>query len=247
MSTAVIWIDSRCRASGVSDSDFEVSLRETIHMSNARLRIDKVSFTDSFLTTDAGSYLYFSNGAGGIVSNPIPKGAYTGTSLAAAIQLATGRTTTYTPLTNTITHDLAASRPWLSDASLAKYTGGGFPFGASRDDPRSLNAVLGDGTNYATQVVWPWVRMAPYSCLFLRSTRLRCVDHHGPRGTHDILMSIPLTDGPGHQVVASGEGIYYDLQGELSVRSFDIRLTDHLNRPVDLKGRPLALQLTFES
>ena len=61
------------------------------------------------------------------------------------------------------------------------------------------------------------------------------------------IMSIPLTDGPGHQVVASGEGIYYDLQGELSVRSFDIRLTDHLNRPVDLKGRPLALQLTFEN
>ena len=73
------------------------------------------------------------------------------------------------------------------------------------------------------------------------------MDHHGPRGTHDILVSTPLTEGPGHQVVASGEGIYYDLQGELSVRSFDIRLTDHLNRPVDLKGRPLALQLTFES
>jgi len=161
MSTAVVWIDSRCRASGASDSDFEVSLRETIHMSNARLRIDKVSFTDSFLTTDAGSYLYFSNGAGGIVSNPIPAGAYTGTSLAAAIQLATGRTTTYAPLTNSITHDLAASRPWLSDTSLAKYTGGGFPYGASRDDPRSLNGVLGDGANYASQVVWPWVRMAP--------------------------------------------------------------------------------------
>ena len=115
-------------------------MRETIHMSNARLRIDKVSFTDSFLTTDAGSRLYFSDGAGGIVSNPIPTGAYTGTSLAAAIQLATGRTTTYTALTNSITHDLATSRPWLSDASLAKYTGTGFPFGASRDDPKSLSA-----------------------------------------------------------------------------------------------------------
>ena len=173
MSTAVVWIDSRCRASGASDSDFEVSLRETIHMSNARLRIDKVSFTDSFLTTDAGSYLYFSNGSGGIVSHPIPTGAYTGVSLAAAIQAATGRTTTYTALTNSITHDLAASRPALSDQSLAAYTGGGFPYGASRDDPRSLNGVLGDGANYASQVVWPWVRMAPYSCLFLTSTRLR--------------------------------------------------------------------------
>ena len=93
-----MWIDSRCHASGGSDSDFEVSLRETIHMSNARLRIDKVSFTDSFLTTNAGSYLYFSNGSGGIVSHPIPDGAYTGPSLAAANQLATGRTTTYTAL-----------------------------------------------------------------------------------------------------------------------------------------------------
>ena len=110
---------------GASDSDFEVNLRETIHMSNARLWIDKVSFTDSFLTTDAGSYRYFSNGFGGIVSHPIPDGAYTGVSLAAAIQAATGRTTTYTALTNSITHDLAASPPWLNDQSLAAYTGGG--------------------------------------------------------------------------------------------------------------------------
>ena len=72
------------------------------------------------------------------------------------------------------------------------------------------------------------------------------MDHHGPRGTHDILAVIPLAEGPGHQVVSSGEGIYYDLQGELSVRSFDIRFTDDLGRPGDLKGRPLALQLTFE-
>ncbi len=78
MSTAVVWVDSRRRASGASDSDFEVELREIIHMSNARLRMDKISFTDSFLTTDAGSHLYFSDGAGGIVAHPIPDGAYTG-------------------------------------------------------------------------------------------------------------------------------------------------------------------------
>ena len=178
MSTAVVLVDSRRRASGASDSDFEVALRETIHMSNARLRIDEISFTASCLTTDAGSHLYFSNTAGGIASHPIPDSAYTGVSLAAAIQVATGRTTTYSALTNSITHALAASRPpWLSDQSLEAYTGGGFPFAASRENPKSLNAVLGDGTNYATQVVWPLVRMAPYSCLFLRSSRLRCLDH----------------------------------------------------------------------
>ncbi len=73
------------------------------------------------------------------------------------------------------------------------------------------------------------------------------MDHHGPRGTHDILVSIPLTGGPGHQVEAStADGLYHDLQGQLSIRSFDIRLTDYLGRPVNLRGRPLALQLTFE-
>jgi hypothetical protein len=56
-----------------------------------------------------------------------------------------------------------------------------------------------------------------------------------------------LSGGPGEQVVASSpDGMYYDLQGELSIRSFDIRLTDYLDRPVNLRGRPLALQLTFD-
>ncbi len=111
MTTAVVWVDSRRRSSGASDSDFEVTLRETIPMSNARLRTDKITFTDCFLTTDAGSHLYFSDGAGGIVSHPVPDGAYTGVSLAAAIQTTTGRTTSYSALTNSITHDLAASQP----------------------------------------------------------------------------------------------------------------------------------------
>ena len=123
----MVWVDSRRRASGASDSDFELTLRETIHMSNARLRIDKIICTDSFLTTDAGSHLYFSDGAGGLVSHPIPDGAYTGVSLAAAIQATTGRTTTYSALTNSSTHDLAdASQPWLSDQNLEAHTGGGF-------------------------------------------------------------------------------------------------------------------------
>ena len=57
-------------------------------MSNARLRVDKVTFTDSFLTTDAGRNLYFSDGSGGLTHVSVPEGAYTGTSLAAAIEAA---------------------------------------------------------------------------------------------------------------------------------------------------------------
>ena len=195
--TTAIFVDSRLKAVG-TDSSFEVNLRESVHLSNARMRVDKINFTDSFLTTDAGSNLYFSNGAS-FTSVSIPEGAYIGSSLAAAIQTATGRATVYDSLTNSITHTLnAANQQWLSDKDLEGYNSG-FPSGASNQDPKSLNAVLGDGVNTSTQVVWNFVRMSPYSYLFLRSQRLRCVDHHGPRGTHDIICIIPLIGGTGTQ------------------------------------------------
>ena len=50
--TQVIWVDSRMRTSG-TDSDFEVSLRKSVHLSDARVRVDKLTFSDSFYTTDA--------------------------------------------------------------------------------------------------------------------------------------------------------------------------------------------------
>jgi hypothetical protein len=244
--TTVIFADSRMRTSG-TDSDFEVDLRETIHLSNARLRVDKLTFTDSFLTTDAGAHLYFSDGAGGVSHVSVPEGAYTGTTLAAAIQVATGRSTIYTPMTNSITHATITGQGWLSDKQLEAFSAG-FPAGASPQNPRSLTAVLGDGENGATQVVWHFVRMAPYSYVFLKSSKLRCVDHHGPRGTHDILCVAPLTGGVGSQVeTSSPDGVYYDLQGELSIRGFDLSLTDYLGRPVNLRGRPLAIQLTIDN
>ena len=246
--TTVLFVDSRLRSTG-TDNAFEVNLRETVHLSNARMRVDKINLADSFLTTDAGANLYFSDGAGGINYVSIPVGAYTGTSLASALQSATGRATVYDSLTNSITHTLAAAnQQWLSDKDLEGYSVAmSFPIGASNQDPKSLNAVLGDGVNSSTQVVWNFVRMSPYSYLFLRSQRLRCVDHHGPRGTHDIICIIPLTGGTGTQVEASSpDGVFYDLQGEISLRSFDLNLTDYLGRPVNLRGRPLSMQLTFD-
>ena len=213
----------------------------------ARRSISRTTFTDSFLTTDAGAHLYFQNGANGISHVSIPEGAYTGQTLAAAIQLATGRSTIYTPMTNSITHAIITGQGWLNDKQLEAFSVG-FPVGASVQNPRSLNAVLGDGENGATQVVWPFVRMAPYSYVFLKSSKLRCVDHHGPRGTHDILCVAPLVGGVGTQVEASSpDGVYYDLQGELSIRGFDLSLTDWLGRSVNLRGRPLSMQLTIDN
>ena len=245
--TTAIFVDSRMRTSGTdSDSDFQVDLRESVHLSNARLRVDKLTFTDSFLTTDAGANLYFSNGSGGINHVTIPEGAYIGPTLAAAIQTATGRTTTYDIAKNSITHTIVAGQGWLSDKQLEGYSSG-FPTGASAQDPKSLNAVLGDGEHGATSVTWQFVRMAPYNYVFLKSSKLRCVDHHGLRGTHDILCTVPLTGGVGTQVEASSpDGVYYDLQGDFSIRGFDLSLTDYLGKPVNLRGRPLAMQLTFD-
>ena len=235
------------RVSGGSDSDFEVSLRESVHLSDTRVRVDKLCFVDSFLTTDLCQKLYFLAPDGGFSSVSIPQGAYTGFSLAGVIQGVTGRDTTYNAMTNSITHVLpSANEPWLSDAEVA-VCAGSFPPGASSSDPRSLNAVLGEGTNSGSTVVWPFVRMAPWSVLYLRSSRLRCENHHGPRGTHDILCSVPLTGGVGTQVeVSSPTGVYYNLAGGSSCRTIDLKLTDWLGRPVSLRGRPLSLQLIFE-
>ena len=120
----MIWVDSRMRTFGGTDNDFEVSLRESIHLSDTRVRVDNLTIMTSFLTTDAGRHLYFLAMEGGFTTVSIPEAAYTGASLSRAIENATGRTTTYDPLTNSITHQHASpSQKWLSDAELAAESG----------------------------------------------------------------------------------------------------------------------------
>ena len=77
------------RTSG-TDSDFEVSLRESVHLSDARVRVDKLTFSDSFYTTDPGANLYFAAPNGSFSCVTVPLAAYTGFALAAAIQAASG-------------------------------------------------------------------------------------------------------------------------------------------------------------
>ena len=72
--TQVIWVDSRMRTSG-GDSDFEVSLRESVHLSDARVRVDKLTFSDSFYTTDAGAHLYFAAPNNSFTHVSAPQGA----------------------------------------------------------------------------------------------------------------------------------------------------------------------------
>ena len=244
--TQVVWVDSRMRTSG-TDSDFEVSLRETVHITDARIRIDSLTFTDSFYTTDAGSHLYFAAPNNSFTVVSVPQGAYTGHTLAAAIQQATGRDCHYDVQTNSITHQLESEHSvWLSDACVAARAGP-YPPNASSSNVLSLNDVLGDGVKTGSTVHWSFVRMAPFQCLYLRSSRLRCEHHHGPRGTHDIVCSVPLTQGIGSQVEAhSPDGVYYNLAGGSSCRTMDFRLTDWRGQTVNLRGRPLSFQVIFE-
>ncbi len=242
----MVWVDSRQRTSG-TDSDFEMSLRETMHLSDTRVRVDKLTFTDSFYTTDAGSHLYFAAPNNSFTYVSVPPGAYTGFTLAAAIQQITGRDCTYSVLTNSISHALqSADRPWLSDADVSARTGT-FPANATAGNVLSLNSILGDGVNSGNTVTWSFVRMAPYNVLYLRSSRLRCENHHGPRGTHNILCSVVLLQGIGSQIEAhSPDNVYYNLAGGSSCRTLDFQLTDWLGRVVNLRGRPLSFQLIFE-
>ncbi len=245
---SVIYVDSRARTPGGSDSSFEIELRESLHLDDHGVRVDSIRFTNSFLTTDLGRHVYYKDGAGGLDVFALPQQAYTGTSLAAALQTVTGRTTTYSDLTNTITQHVTAGQEWLSDAELATYNSG-FPAGANASAPRSINQVLGDsrlnaGTGHRE---WYFVKMAPYDYLFLRSRRLTVENSHDPHGRHDVLATIPLTQGVGKvEEGKSPDGIYYRLSRDLTLRSVDFQLTDYLGNVVDLRGRPMSFKLCFD-
>ena len=93
MEQHTIFIDSRERSSG-TDSAFEVTLRESVHLQSHRLRVDHCRVVDSCCTTDLGKDVYYKAGSGGLQYFALPEQAYTGPRLAVALQTATGRTTT---------------------------------------------------------------------------------------------------------------------------------------------------------
>jgi hypothetical protein len=244
--TTTIYVDSRMAVSGTSSS-FKILLRETVHiLAGARLRIDKLRFIDSFFTTDQGRHIYYKDGAGSIVSFALAEQAYSGTRLAAQIQTLTGRSTTYSDATNSITQIVFANQEWLSDDELKSYVSG-FPTGASGSSPSSINGVLGPGgVDSAGNLVWSFVKMSPYDDLYLRSSKLACKNIHGPLGCHDVLCKVTLDQGISKvQSENSPTQVYYDIS-ETSFKTMDFRLTTFDNRVVNLRGRSLSFQLTID-
>ena len=82
---SVLYVDSRTRTEG-TDSSFQIDLQESKHLDSHGMRLDKIRFVNTFFTTDLGAHLYYADGSGGLQYYSIPEQAYTGASLATAIQ-----------------------------------------------------------------------------------------------------------------------------------------------------------------
>ena len=197
---AIINVDSRTRSHG-TDSVFSIDLRESLNLGDHGVRVDNCQISNSFYTTDLGSTLYYKSGAS-IQYYTIPEKAYTGSTLAAAMQTATGRSTSYDPDTNSITQVITTAQEWLSDNALKAYSTG-FPAGASPTAPRSLNTILGNNSSVTGNLVFNFVKMSPYDYLFLRSRRLTVENSHDPNGRHDVLLKIMFVKGIGSTETAS--------------------------------------------
>ena len=229
-----------------TDNSFSIDLRESLHLTEHGMRIDKLQLTNSFFTTDIGKNLYYKDGSGGITSHAIPEQAYTGSQLAAAMQTATSRTTTYDPTTNSISQAVITGQEWLTDTALTAYTSG-FPAGATNTAPFSLGVVLGASTTVGSSHVWGFVKMSPYDYLFLRSRRLTVTSSQDPNGRHDVIACIPLTKGIGAvEEARSPDGVYLKLPTDLVLRNIDFSLTDYRGNAVDLRGRALSFEICFD-
>ena len=241
---SVLYVDSRMRSEG-TDSSFQIDLKESKHLDSHGMRLDKIRFVNTFFTTDLGAHLYYKDGSGGLQHFAVPEQAYTGVQLAAAIQLATSRTTTYDANTNAITQVITVGQEWLGDEALKSFSAG-FPVGASGVEPHSLNTILGPATSGAN-LVWDFVTMAPYEYLFLRSRRLTIENCQDPNGRHDAIAMIPLVNGIGAvEHSASPEGVYMKLPTDLTLRNIDFSLTDYKGKNVNLRGRPLSFEICFD-
>ena len=241
---STLYVDSRLRSGG-SEGDFTVELRESLQLEDHGVRVDKLRVTNSFLTTDLGRDIYYKDGAS-IQSFSIPEKAYTGTTLAAALQAATGRSTSYDSDTNSITQTITTGQEWLSDAQLKAYASG-FPTGASASAPLSLNQILGDSSSATGNIVWTFVSMAPYDYLFLRSRRLTVENSEDLNGRHDVLAVLPLVKGIGAvEQPSTADGIYMRLPKQMTLRNIDFELTDYKGKSVNLRGRPISFELCFD-
>ena len=248
----VILVDSAFKKRG-TDSDFSFELNETLSVSDARMRLDKISFVNSFYTVANGvnQYIYIYTNEDTQTWHAIPQQAYTAKQLATAIQVATGFTSTYFEPRNEIRITVPdAFTVVMADAELGAMPPSplvSWPQGATPINPMSLNNVSGPRAREGNDVVFAFLNMSIYHEVYhLRSNRLACHNTHGPGGDSDIIARIPINKGVATIIEDSTpDGVYLDLCTH-SLRTLDFRLTDNKGNVVDLRNNQLSLQLTID-
>ena len=198
----VIYVDSAFRKRG-TDSDFQIQLEETLNVEDARVRIDKISFVDTFYTVTNGvnQYIYIYDNLNVQTWYATLQQAYTGKQLAAAIQVATGFTTTYFESRNEIRVTMPDPITTIMvDAELNAMPPSplvSWPDGLGPTNTQSINNILGLRLREDNDNVFPFVNMSLYRDVYLRSNRLTCHHVHGPRGERDIIARITINQGVG--------------------------------------------------
>ena len=164
----VIYVDSAFSRRG-TDSDFQIQLLDTIKVEDARMRIDKLSFADTFntITNGVNQYLYINDSQNIQSWFALPQQAYTGKQLAAATQVATGLTSTYFEQRNEIRVTMPTSlHTIMTDTELSAMPPSptvSWPEGAGPNYPMSINNILGVRRREGNDVVFPVCEHEPLS------------------------------------------------------------------------------------
>lgn len=248
-STKTLYVDSRTRIRG-THSDFAVSLPEQMTLRDSRVRVDNIRTTDTFTTVSARNrYVYFLNGAS-LTTVALAEGAYTGATFAAELATKSGRSCTYLAGSNSLqVAYAAATRIVWEDEELKTFPASAFPVGATPDDPKSINDVLGTGATLnseETLITFPFVTMAPLQDMYLTSHQLMVHESFMPRGQRYALAKLSLFGGFGTTVGgATPDNVFYDLGEHLTLKEVDFQIRDYRGVVVPLTA-PISFQLIFE-
>ena len=147
------------------------------------MRIDKLAFVNSFWTvTNDNRYLYFktTDPTSPLISYALSNGAYTAPELVLHMSSVTGRPWSYnskegsmTVVCSDDTHTHTHTHTLATDDELAVITNWVVtPAGTSPSNPKSFNQQLGHVvTALNTTIYFPWVSMAQYDILYLKSSQ----------------------------------------------------------------------------
>jgi hypothetical protein len=248
-STKTLYVDSRTRIRG-THSDFAVSLPEQMTLRDARVRVDNIRTTDTFPTVSSrNKYAYFLNGAS-LSAFALTEGAYTGATFAAELATKSGRGCTYQAASNSLQVDYAAAtRIIWEDEELKSFPASAFPAGATPDDPKSINDMLGSGAttnDEETLITFPFVTIAPLQDMYLTSHQLMVHESFMPRGQRYALAKLSLFGGFGTTVGgATPDNVFYDIGEHLTLKEVDFQLRDYRGVVVPLSA-PISFQIIFE-